>query len=107
MRIIAEGGPAAADLVDIPVSLSRDLTGNIASISFRSPAVLSTSAQYPAAISTHDGGIIVTWNSVVVGVSSAVFSVRWTWVSGWTSVSNPCSGVADPVIQDTTNAYNI
>src|SRR5881409_3596897 len=78
MRIIAEGGPAAADLVDIPVSLSRDLTGNIASISFGSSTVLSTSAQYPSAIPTHDGGIIVTWNSVVVGVSSTVFSLRWT-----------------------------
>ncbi|TLZ99830.1 MAG: hypothetical protein E6J97_05230 [Methanobacteriota archaeon] len=107
MRIIAEGGPAAADLVDIPVSLSRDLTGNIASISFGSPTVLSTSAQYPSAISTHDGGIIVTWNSVVVGVSSTVFSLRWTWVTGWTSVSNPFSGVPDTVIQDTTNANNI
>ncbi len=107
MRIIAEGGPAAADLVDIPVSLSRDLTGNIASISFGSPTVLSTSAQYPSAIPTHDGGIIITWNSVVVGVSSTVFSLRWTLLTGWTSVSNPFSGAPDTVIQDKTNANNI
>jgi len=107
MRIIAEGGPAAGDLVDIPVSLSRDLTGNIASISFGSPTILSTSAQYPSAIPTHDGGIIVTWNSVVVGVSSTVFSLRWTLVTGWTSVSNPFSGVPDTVIRDMTNANNI
>ena len=107
MRIIAEGGPAAGDLVDIPVSLSRDLTGNIASISFGSPTILSTSAQYPSAIPTHDGGIIVTWNSVVVGVSSTVLSLRWTVVTGWTSVSNPFSGVPDTVIRDTTNANNI
>src|SRR5256886_13761401 len=107
MRVIAEGGPAAGNLVDIPVTLSRDLTGNIASTSFGSPTILSTSAQYPSAIPTHDGGIIVTWNSVVVGVSSTVFSLRWTPVTGWTSVSNLFSGVPDPVIRDTTNANNI
>src|SRR5437870_8998972 len=104
MRIIAEGGPAAGDLVDIPVSLSRDLTGNIASISFGSPTILSTSAQYPSAIPTHDGGIVLTWNSVVTGVSSTVFSLRWNLLTGWTSVSNPFSGAPDTVIQDKTNA---
>src|SRR3989454_7408825 len=107
MRVIAEGGPAAGDLVDIPVSLSRDLTGNIASISFDSPTVLATSAQYPSAIPTHDGGIVLTWNSVVTGVSSTVFSLRWTLLTGWKSVTNPFSSTPDTVIADTTNTNNI
>jgi len=107
MRIIAEGGPAAGDLVDIPVSLSRDLTGNIASISFDSPTILAASAQYPSAIPTHDGGIVLTWNSVVTGVSSTVFSLRWTLLTGWKSVSNPFSSTPDTVIADTTNTNNI
>jgi len=107
MRIIAEGGPAAGNLVDIPVSLSRDLAGNIASISFGSPTVLSTAAQDPSAIPTHDGGIVVTWNSVVAGVSSTVSSLRWTLLSGWTSVSDPLSRTPDAVIRDTTNTNNI
>jgi len=107
MRIIAEGGPAAGDLVDMPVSVSRDLAGNIASISFGSPTVLATSAQYASAISTHDGGIVVTWNSAVAGVSSTVFSFRWTLLTGWTSVSDPLSRTPDTVIKDTANANNI
>ena len=107
MRIIAEGGPAAGDLVDMPVSVSRDLAGNIASISFGSPTVLATSAQYASAISTHDGGIVVAWNSAVAGVSSTVFSFRWTLLTGWTSVSDPLSRTPDTVIKDTANANNI
>src|SRR2546425_738737 len=99
---------ASATIVTVASDAAvRDLTGNIASISFGSPTILSTSAQYPSAIPTHDGGIIVTWNSVVVGVSSTVFSLRWTLVTGWTSVSNPFSGEPDTVIRDMTNANNI
>src|SRR2546427_9125969 len=72
MRVIPEGGPAAGALVDLPMTLSRDLEGNIVSVSYGSPTVLATSAQYPSAISTHDGGIVVTWNSAVTGVASSV-----------------------------------
>jgi hypothetical protein len=107
MRIIAEGGSTAGDLVDIPVTLTRDLGGNIASVSYGSPTVLATTAQYPSAIPTHDGGIVLTWNSAVAGVSSTVFGLRWTVLSGWTSVSSPSSQAPDVVIRDTTNANNI
>src|SRR3989442_1910501 len=50
MRIIAEGGPAAGDLFDIPVSLRRDLPGNIAPISFEWPTILLASPDYPLPI---------------------------------------------------------
>ena len=107
MRVIAEGGPAAGALVDVPMTLSRDLGGNIVSVSYGSPTVLATSAQYPSAISTHDGGIVVTWNSAVAGVASSVFSLRWTLLSGWTNVADPLSRTPDTVIRDLTNANNI
>ncbi|TLZ85260.1 MAG: hypothetical protein E6K02_08785, partial [Methanobacteriota archaeon] len=97
MRVIAEGGPAAGALVDVPMTLSRDLGGNIVSVSYGSPTVLATSAQYPSAISTHDGGIVVTWNSAVAGVASSVFSLRWTLLSGWTNVADPLSRTPDTV----------
>ena len=107
MRVIAEGGPAAGALVDLPMTLSRDLEGNIVSVSYGSPTVLATSAQYPSAISTHDGGIVVTWNSAVTGVASSVFGLRWTLPSGWTSVADPLSRTPDTVIRDLTNTNNI
>src|SRR5207244_2689455 len=81
--------------VDVPMTLSRDLGGNIVSVSYGSPTVLATSAQYPSAISTHDGGIVVTWNSAVAGVASSVFSLRWTLLSGWTNVADPLSRTPD------------
>jgi len=89
------------------MTLSRDLGGNIVSVSYGSPTVLATSAQYPSAISTHDGGIVVTWNSAVAGVASSVFSLRWTLLSGWTNVADPLSRTPDTVIRDLTNANNI
>jgi hypothetical protein len=107
MRILAEGGTTVGNLVDIPVTLSRDLAGNIASVSFGSPTVLATSAQYPSATSTHDGSIILVWNSAVTGVSSKVFGLRWTFATAWTSVSDPLSRVPDTVIADTSNTVPI
>jgi hypothetical protein len=107
MRIIAEGGTAAGTLVDVPVSLNRDLVGNIASVSFGSPTVLATSAQYPSATLAHDGSIILVWNSAVTGVSSKVLSLRWTFITGWTSVSDPFSRVPDTVVVDTMDTTGI
>src|SRR5207244_6345001 len=43
----------------------------------------------------------------VAGVSSTVFSFRWTLLTGWTSVSDPLSRTPDTVIKDTANANNI
>lgn len=107
LRILAEGGTGAGHIVDIPVTLIRDLSGNIASVSYGSPRVLGTSAQYLSAIVAHDGSVIAIWNSVVPGVSSTVFARRWSFSNGWTSVSNPLSGVPDTVLLDTTETAAI
>ena len=103
MRILAEGGPAAGDLVDVPVQINRDLAGNIASLSYGSPSVVATSAQYVSATLAHDGSIIAVWNSAIPGSSSTVFALRWTFASGWRSVSNPFSAAPDVVIVDVSD----
>ena len=103
MRILAEGGPAAGDLVDVPVQINRDLAGNIASLSYGSPSVVATSAQYVSATLAHDGSIIAVWNSAIPGSSSTVFALRWTFASGWQSVSNPFSAAPDVVIVDVSD----
>jgi len=107
MRILAEGGTAAGNIVDIPVSLSRELTGNIASISYGSPTVLATSAQYVSATVAHDGSVIAVWNSAVTGVSSNVYSLRWTAATGWKGLSNPFSSVPNTVVSDASETAAI
>ena len=107
MRILVEGGPAAGDLVDVPVQINRDLAGNIASLSYGSPAVVATSAQYVSATQAHDGSIIAVWNSPVPGSSSTVFALRWTFASGWRSVSNPLSSAPDVVVVDVSDTEPI
>jgi hypothetical protein len=107
MRILAEGGPAAGDLVDVSVQIHRDLAGNIESLTYGDPAVLATSAQYVSATVAHDGSVIAVWNSAIPGASSTVFALRWTFASGWRSVSNPLSGVPDVVIVDTSDTEAI
>jgi hypothetical protein len=107
LRVLAEGGTGEGHIVDIPVTLMRDLAGNIVSISYGSPRVLATSAQYLSAIVAHDGSVIAAWNSVVPGVSSTVFARRWSFSLGWTSVSNPLSGAPDTVLLDTVETAAI
>lgn len=107
LRILAEGGAAAGYIMDIPVVLMRDLAGNIASVTYDSPAVLATSGQYVSAIVAHDGSVIAVWNSMVPGVSSTVLAARWSFARGWTSVSDPLSGGPDAVVQDTTETAAI
>lgn len=107
LRVLAEGGTGTGHIVDIPVTLVRDLSGSIASVSYGSPRVLATSAQYLSAIVAHDGSVIAVWNSAVPGVSSTVFARRWSFAHDWTSVSNPLSGAPDTVILDTTETAAI
>src|SRR5207245_1062913 len=97
----------AGDSAGVPVAMPRGIGGNSVSVSSGSPTVLATSAQYPSALSTHDGGIVVTWNSAVTAVASSVFGLRWTLPSGWTSVADPLSRTPDTVIRDLTNTNNI
>ena len=107
MRVLAEGGPAAGDLVDVPVQIIRDLVGNIVSVSYGNPAVVATSAQYASATLAHDGSILAVWNSAVPGSSSTVFAMRWTFAGGWRSVSNPFSAAPDVVIADVSDTEPI
>lgn len=107
MRILAEGGAASGNIADIPVTLTRDLWGNIETVTYGTPGVLARSAQYVSAIVAHDGSVIAVWNSAVVGVSSTVFSSRWTVVTGWRSVSNLLSSGPDTVILDTSDSTAI
>jgi len=106
MRVLAEGGPAAGDLVDLPMQINRDLVGNIVSVSYGSPAVVATSAQFVSATMAHDGSILAVWNSAVPG-SSTVFASRWTFATGWRSVSNPLSTAPDVVLVDVNDTEPI
>jgi hypothetical protein len=107
LRIIAEGGSGTGQLVDVPVSISRDSSGNISGVAFGVGTVLDISgyAKYAAAILTHDGGIVLVWNVRQSGVVSKINSLRWTLQNGWTSVSNPASTSPDTVIMDTSDTY--
>ncbi len=109
LRIVAEGGSGTGQLVDVPVSISRDSSGNISGVAFGVGTVLDNSgyAQYPSAIVTHDGGIVLVWNVRQSGVVSKINSLRWTLQSGWTSVANPTSTSPDTVIMDTSNTYEM
>lgn len=107
MRILTEGGAGAGNIADIPVTLTRDLFGNIVAVSFETPGVLASSGQYVSAIVAHDGSVIATWNVPVTGVSSIVYASRWTLLTGWRSVSNPLAGGPDAVIVDTTDTTAI
>src|SRR5207253_3206873 len=64
---------------------------------------VAASAQYVSATLAHDGSIIAVWNSAIPASSSTVFALRWTFASGWRSVSDPFSAAPDVVIVDVSD----
>ncbi len=109
LKLFAEGGPAAQNLVDFPVTLTRDSSGNIIGVSYGTREILDSSgfAFYPSAIQAHDSSIILIWNVRQSGVISKINALRWTSQTGWTSVSNTGSAQPDTVISDASNTYTM
>ncbi len=104
LRIIAEGGTGSQNLVDVPVTLTRDSSGNIVSLSYGATKTLdsSGSAFYPSAILAHDGSIIVVWNAEQSS-SSKVNGLRWIPSSGWRSITDASSTTPTTLISDMSN----
>ncbi len=103
LRIVAEGGAAAGQISDIPVTIQRDSQNNITGFTFGTFTVLDSSgtARYPSAVLTHNGDILLAW-AFKTASTSQVRSLRWDTATGWTNFAGT-SSTPDNVIVDNSS----
>lgn len=107
LKIVAGGGSGIGHIVDVTVSVERDLFGNILGVTFNAPVTLDTAGHSPAATQLHDLSIIAVWSTNEPGVFSKVNALRWTITDGWRSPSDNGSTLPDTPILDTVNTVKI
>jgi PKD repeat protein len=102
LRIIAQGGVQAGDIVDVPVTISRDAQQNISSLQIGSPGAFldnSIFANYPTAVLAHSGDILSAWSWRNTSNSSRVKTLRWNHITNqWGNFAGSSSTPDSPII---------